>query len=113
MEARWRCDVEPETVYVSVPVYRYIEKEVPVKDDTADDGSDDGGSDGTGETPGQGIPGNDDTMDPVTDPIDLEPLDVTNPVEEDGHIGKSLIAIVVVIAASVAAVLLTMHLRRD
>ena len=109
LEARWRCDVEPKTVYVNVPVYRYIEKEVPVKDDTADDG----GSDGTGGTSVQELPGNDDAMDPVTDPIGLEPLDVTDPVEEDGHIGKSLIAIVVVIAASVAAVLLAMHLRRD
>jgi len=109
LEARWRCDVEPETVYVNVPVYRYIEKEVPVKDDTADDG----GSDGTGGTSVQELPGNDDTMGPVTDPIGLEPLDVTDPVEEDGHIGKSLIAVVVVIAASVAAVLLAMHLRRD
>ena len=61
----------------------------------------------------QELPGNDDAMDPVTDPIGLEPLDVTDPVEEDGHIGKSLIAVVVVIAASVAAVLLAMHLRRD
>ena len=61
----------------------------------------------------QELPGNDDTVDPVTDPISPEPLDVTDPVEEDGYIGESLIAIVVVIAASVAAVLLAMHLRKD